>query len=551
MIQTIFDNRQCAHRSFSFAMFLVVFALWSLCEQKAWAQKQLADDLIVISAGQRAQDRQRDAEHGGPGPGGNYNRLGSLSASGSTALPQSPPVANRNFAQRRDVLSAASNPLPGLSQPESEVLTAPPRVSPGQVPGGGALERPATDEEGPSDGLTLDAAVAMIADQSLSLRSKFQEIPKATADILTAGMRANPLLFGSVDQIPYQRYSPARPGEVGYGLTIIQPVDINQKRHYRVIAAQRSRDVLQSQYQDAVRLEIDNLQLRYVDVLAARETVRYVDASLIGLSEVRKTIDGLVRGQQVSTLELDRVAVQIDSAELARQEAIANLDRAKQNLAAMLALPAPDVVFLEVRGSIRTDLSGLPDTEQLLELAYANRPDLRAYQLGVNRAAADVNLAVKERYPDIFVLYTPWGLRDNSQTGGQNASSWGISAMASIPIFNRNQGNIRRAEVNVGQTKLEWQHLTRQIESEVRQSARECQVAVEKVKRLDESILPRAKNIRDKTLAQLQGGQVDSLVYLQSQREYVEIVRQYRDALVDLRRAALHVNTVVGVRLVY
>lgn len=334
-------------------------------------------------------------------------------------------------------------------------------------------------------------------------------------------------------------------------MTIIQPVDINHKRHYRIIAARRARDVLQAQYQDAVRLEIENLQLRYVDVLAARETVRYVEASLIGLGEVNKTIEGLVRGQQVSALELDRIGVQIDAAELARQEALANLDRAKQSLAAMLAMPAPDVVPLEVRGSIRTDLSGLPDAEQLLELAHANRPDLRAYRLGVNRAAADVDLAVKERYPDVFVLYTPWALQDNSQTGGQNANSWGISAMASVPLFNRNQGNIRRAEINVGQTTLEWQQLTRLVESEVRQSWRECQVAAEKVKRLDESILPRAKNIRDKTLVQLEAGQIDSLVYLQSQREYVEIVRQYRDALIELRRAALHVNTVVGMKLVY
>lgn len=123
--------------------------------------------------------------------------------------------------------------------------------------------------------------------------------------------------------------------------------------------------------------------------------------------------------------------------------------------------------------------------------------------------------------------------------------------MASIPIFNRNQGNIRRAELNVGQTRMESAHLSRQIESEVRQAYRDYQLAAEKVKRLDASILPRAKTIRDKTLTQLRGGQVDTLAYLQSQRDYVDVVRQYRDALVDLRRAALHVNTVVGVRLAY
>ena len=517
----------------------------------AFGQKQLADDLIVLSAGQRAKETQRDSALGGPGPGSQFNRLGSLAGSGGSTLRALPGSESRSFVQRKDVLSAAANPVPSNQLAPPEVLTTPPRINPADLPAGGPLERPQSDEEGPPEGLTLDTAIAMVADQNLSLRAKFQEIPKATADVLTAGLRGNPLVFASADEVPYGRYSGVRPGEVGYGVTIIQPVDINRKRVYRVIVAERAREVVQAQYQDAVRLEIENLHSRFVDVLAAREVVRYVEASLVGLREVRSTVEQLVKGQEISTLEVDRVAVQVDAAELAYEEAVAALDRAKQNLAAMLMVPAPDVIPLDIRGSIRTDDAGLPDVDQLLELANANRPDLRAYQLGVRRAAADVDLAVKERYPDIFVLYTPWGVKDNTATGGQNLPAWGLSAMATVPIFNRNQGNIRRAELTVSQTKLEWQHLTRQVEAEVRQAFREYQMTSDKVKRLDATILPRAKTIRDKTLVQLRGGQVDTLAYLQSQRDYVEVVRQYRDALIALRRAALHINTVVGIRLVY
>ncbi len=520
-------------------------------QQSAVAQKQLADELIVIGAGQRAQQQQRDKASGALAPGAEHNRLGPSPGSGQSALRELRVGDSPRIAQRRDVLSAAANPIPSAAFRQSETLGPPTQVSPTELPPGGPLDRPAVDEEGPADGMTLDAAIVMVAEQNLALRAKFQEIPKATADVLTAGLRGNPLVFGSVDDAPYGQYSPTKPGDVGYGVTIIQPVDINRKRAYRVIAAQRARDVLQAQYQDAVRLEIETLYVRYVDVLAARENLRYVDASLAGLADVRGAIEQLVRGQEVSTLDLDRILVQIDSADVARLDAIAGLEKAKQNLAALLMLPSPEVAPLEIRGSIQSDATALADVDQLLELAQMNRPDLRAYQLGVGRASAEVDLAVKERYPDVFVLYTPWGIKDNTASGGQNTSSWGVSGMASIPIFNRNQGNIRRAELNVGQTRMEWAHLSRQIESEVRQAYRDYQLAAEKVKRLDASILPRAKTIRDKTLTQLRGGQVDTLAYLQSQRDYVEVVRQYRDALVDLRRAALHVNTVVGVRLAY
>ena len=86
------------------------------------------------------------------------------------------------------------------------------------------------------------------------LRTKFQEIPKAQADILSAGLRANPLVFASADGVPYGSYSPQRPGDNSYSVVLIQPIDVNQKRKVRVLVAQQAKKVLDAQYQDAVRL---------------------------------------------------------------------------------------------------------------------------------------------------------------------------------------------------------------------------------------------------------------------------------------------------------
>lgn len=514
----------------------------------AQAQKELADDLIVLGAGQTAQGERRAAA--AATPGGSYNRLGPAPGGGASAIRPLPGIEMR-VAQQPDVLSAAANPIGGVTPSQPEYLAAPAPVTTLDLPAGGPLELPTADDEGPTEGLTLDSAVELVTSQSLSLRAKFREIPKATADVLTAGLRGNPLVFGSVDNAPYGEYSQQRPGEVGYGITVIQPFDINQKRVYRVIAAERARDVVHAQYQDAVRLEIDTVYTLYVDALAARETIRYVDASIAGLQEVLATVDRLVANAELTSLEQDRVLVQLDAAALTQEQAQAAYDKACQRLATALSLPAPVGAPLQLRGSIRTEVGQVPCLEQVLDLAMMNRPDLRAFQLGMSRAAAEVDLAVKERYPDVFVLYTPWGLTDNSALGERNAESWGISGMASVPLFNRNQGNIRRAQLSRQQTSLEWAQLQRQIEGEVRQAYRDFEVAVEKSRRLETTILPRVRSIRDKTLEQLRGGRVDLLAYIQTQREYADIVRQFRDALIDVRLAALRINTVAGVRLVY
>ena len=66
----------------------------------------------------------------------------------------------------------------------------------------GALEIPGGEDEGPADGLTLDLAIDRLVHANPDLGTKSQEIPKAQADTLTAGLRANPLILASADNVP-------------------------------------------------------------------------------------------------------------------------------------------------------------------------------------------------------------------------------------------------------------------------------------------------------------------------------------------------------------
>src|SRR5204862_7250531 len=130
-------------------------------------------------------------------------------------------------------LSAASSEGRLIGRP-GPARIAPPATRPGQkAPSYGMLEVPEFDDEGPPDGVTLDMAIQRLSQVNFGLRTRFQEISKAQADILSAGLRGNPLVFGSADNVPYGSYSPQRPGENGYSIVLIQPIDVNQKRKVR------------------------------------------------------------------------------------------------------------------------------------------------------------------------------------------------------------------------------------------------------------------------------------------------------------------------------
>ena len=518
---------------------------------RASAQAMLADDIIILSKGQREQEKARTTTtHLGNIPGVGGSPFRASPGGGETRLGEPPGGAVSAASMRqRDVLSAASSE--GRALPSAgAVRIAPSAARPSQaMPIYGPLEVPGETDDGPPNGLTLDAAIGRLTQVNYGLRTKFQEIPKAQADILSAGLRANPLVFASADSVPYGNYSQQRPGENSYSVVLIQPIDVNQKRKVRVVVAQQAKKVLEAQYQDAVRLEIDNLYTAFIDVLDARETVRYARASLDGLNRVLATTEQQYARQLVPQTEVENAAIQRDTSEVSLEQAETALRQAKRALAVLLDTPPGEADGLEIRGSIRDEAAPPPPPDDLGRLALCVRPDIVSYRLGVRRAQEDVRLQRAERFPDVFVLYTPYGFRNNAPVDEKSATSWSIGALVSIPILNRNQGNIRRAEHTVIQTQIELTGLEKQVLAEVERSYLEYASTSAAVRRLQRGILPRARRLRDQKYTLYTQGQENIVTYLNAQRDYNEVVRQYRDTLIRHRRSMLRLNTAVGQRI--
>jgi cobalt-zinc-cadmium efflux system outer membrane protein len=256
-----------------------------------------------------------------------------------------------------------------------------------------------------------------------------------------------------------------------------------------------------------------------------------------------------LRGGSITKPDLENVAIQRDSAEIGVEQARSQLLQAKHSLAAMLNLPPLQAETLELRGTIRDAAPPPPEHDQLIRMALSARPDLTAFRLGVQRAQADVRLLRKERFSDVFLLYSPYEFRNNAPTGGQNATSWSVGAMGTIPLYNRNQGEIRRAALNVSQTRTALAGVERQVILEVERAELEYRTSRSAVERLENDILPRSTRVREAAFRRLTVGEQSVVDYLDAQRRHNDVVRQYREAAFRHRRSMLHLNTVVGRRI--
>ena len=449
------------------------------------------------------------------------------------------------------VPTTITTPGGGYAAPPSRALGTPPSLPISTFPLFGPLEIPTgPEEEGPRDGLTLDQAIERLVSTNVDLRARFHEIPKAQADILTAGLRANPLLFFDVQQVPYGNFSNrTEGGPTQFDLNINHPLDLNHKRRARQEVACRAKRVLEAQYQDAVRIEIDNLYTAWVDVLAARETIRYARSSIAGLAEVLRKTRTQLQQQSVTESDVDRVKNQLDSAEIGLLDAEEALRDANRTLGGLLAIPPGAAENLAIRGTIHDSAPPPPPLDVLTQSALVNRPDLISYRLGIARAEADVTLAKAQRFSDVYLLYQPYTAYNGAPFGRNGVNSWAVGATVPLPVYNRNQGNIQRAEINVGQVKTELASREGMAAREVYKAEREYTLTRAAVARVERDLLPSARRVRDSTLRQFELGEIDALAFLNAEREYNDVVRQYRETFIRHRRGMLKLNTAVGQRI--
>jgi cobalt-zinc-cadmium efflux system outer membrane protein len=482
----------------------------------------------------------------GPAPG----------AAGASAFQQDPGLGDAPVGGRAGP-SVSRAPFSSLNPPARRVLGegSPnfriPALAEASVPAYGELDLPEGGVHvGAPDGYTLDDAIRILIDRNLGLLAMKFEIPMADADLLTASLRANPIFYADTQLVPYGRYTRERPGgQTQYDVNITYPLDVNGKRKARMEVARVARRAIEAQFQDAVRQQIDNLYTVFVDVAAAELTREYSRKYLEGIGRLLRVNEDLLEKKQIAEDPVFALRAQLEQAQLQVREADQAVVRTTRRLSQLLNIPREQATSIRIRDNLR-DERPLPASEdQLIATATESRADLAAMRLGVKRAQSDVRLAQRERLSDLYLLYQPYTMQDNRPFGLKSATSWAVGLTAPLPIYNRNQGGIARAKVNVNQTEVEFTLLQRQIEDEVSEAVQEFELSRTAMLESEREILPASRRVRDAAYRRWQGGETSVLAYLDAQRDFNERVRDYRDAIVRHRRAALDLNTAVGVRL--
>jgi len=180
--------------------------------------------------------------------------------------------------------------------------------------------------------------------------------------------------------------------------------------------------------------------------------------------------------------------------------------------------------------------------EGILKRAIERRPDLAAFRQLQARSRADLRLQLANGRVD-YVVGTEYTYQ---RAYGMAGSSLGFSFSVPLPVFNKNQGEIARAEREGRQFQSRVTALEAAIGSEVEIAYRQFQTSERLLKNIETALLSRAKTVRDVTEYSYRRGEASLVEFLDAQRAFNDSVQSHNEARASFARSLYLIDAVTA-----
>lgn len=404
----------------------------------------------------------------------------------------------------------------------------------------------------PKQKITLPTAIAMCVNNNFRVLAGTEQIRMAEADLVTSSLIPNPSLFADCQLIPL------RPTDVNDQLGPPQwdtlatiPIDwlLFGKRVAAMQAARLGIEVNSAAFANVLRLQVTQAVDAFYEVLTDEAYFKLAQKDLEELGELEKLTEELAKDKKVGALELDRIKLAVQEALLESHDRELALDLAKARLRPFLGRTAADADY-EVAGSLTvTAVVPPPKLAEAVALAEAHRPDLLSGRKAIDQANAVVELERRRARPQV-AIQPGWTYQDQAhQTLFRNGSLFDIGISTTLPLTDRNQGNIRRAQAQVRERQLTYQGDRADALADVEASLASYDDAVEHLTQFNTpESLKAARDLRKNMEAAYRSGDRRLIELLDAQKAYRDRLAHVIEFESDYWRTLNKLNAAVGLK---
>lgn len=310
--------------------------------------------------------------------------------------------------------------------------------------------------------LTLKEAEQRFLERNLSLIAERYNIDMAQAQVLQAKLFENPVI--SLEQNVYNRlngkyFDFGKEGEAV--VEIEQVIHLAGQRNKQVRLEKINKEIAEYQFEEVMRTLRQELNEKFVEVYFLSKSIAIYEKEVNSL----QVLWGGMKIQQekgnISLMEISRLESMLFSLKKEKNERESDLLTTRGELNLLLNLPEDTQVQLSLDEEVlqQLDLSQLSFAD--LKAIINERPDQKIARSTVNASRANLKLQKSMAFPEFSVK------GNYDRVGNFINDYFAIGVSLSVPIFNRNQGNIKAARFSIQQAGVQQEYAANRADMEL------------------------------------------------------------------------------------
>lgn len=255
----------------------------------------------------------------------------------------------------------------------------------------------------------------------------------------------------------------------------------------------------------------------------AQEKLKLAHDRQMIAEKILEAVHVQVQAGKVSPLQESKARMGVKVAAVEKNEFFLHFEQAKKRLSAMWGGSCSDfdsVVFI-------FDESTPPPSECELLEAIVTTPNFARAQQRVEVALRNLKLQKANGLPDVTVNVGYRHFNDSHEHG------WVVGVAFPLPLFNRNQGNVQRASLEIRQAEYQLEEVARDLRARVHTLYERWLAAFETSEIMKCEVLPEAMDVFELTQKGYKKGKLEYLELLDAQKMLFEMQEKYLDVLFE------------------
>ncbi|MBN9293101.1 MAG: TolC family protein [Flavobacteriia bacterium] len=385
---------------------------------------------------------------------------------------------------------------------------------------------------------TLQQALQTARVNNLVLKTEQLNVSIAQTDIITAKLRPNLVLNNQTIQLMQPSHFPANTSwyngknrQVWWQLT--KSFQIAGQRKYKIDVANKNVAFAEKNYTERERNLYADVAEKWLEVWTAQKQLDILLTAKSNIDSLVITNQLRYKNQVITQTDLFRTELLSKQYAIQYKTALQEVINRQNELKFLLGIQ--DNVSIDTADNF---LFSIPaNIDSLLAQSLQSRSDILTAKSLIEVSNSNIKLQKSLAFPqpELGFIYNP-----------QNTIPYfGIYATIDLPVFNRNQGEIKKSYLLKQQAEQQLFTIQSQLQTEIKTTYASYQLQQQNVQNF-QTVLEQSQTILDNVKYTYLKGGTTIIDFLEAQRGWLETQQQYYAALQQYRQSYIQLLYATG-----